>query len=118
MKTEKSQLIQGSIWSFVKISASLKVFGFWYAQFLLLALLGFDILQISLYLQSTITIRQCKNNDYDGLFSEYGLTYKILNNLSGLENQNQQRKNYLEFSQTSHIPKTDHDNPYFCTILQ
>ena len=25
-------------------------------------------------LQSTITILKCKNNDYGGLFSEYGLT--------------------------------------------
>ena len=29
--------------------------------------------------QSTMTIRQCKNNDY-GLFYEYGQSEKILNN--------------------------------------
>ena len=29
-----------------------------------------------------------KNIDFDGLFSEYGLTYKILNNFDALENQN------------------------------
>ena len=34
-----------------------------------------------------------KNNDY-GLFSEYGLAYKILNNFDALENQNWQRENY------------------------
>ena len=44
-------------------------------------------------LQSTITTRQCKNNEYVGLFSEYGLTYEILSNFGTLENQNQQREN-------------------------
>ena len=27
------------------------------------------------------------------------------------------RENYLEFFQTSHIPRTDHHNRYFCTAL-
>ena len=49
-------------------------------------------------------------------FSEYGLTYKILDNFDALENQNYQRKNYLEFCLTSHIPRKDHYNR-FCTIL-
>ena len=58
-------------------------------------------------IQSTMTVRQRKNDDYGGEFSEYGLTYKILNNFGALENQNQQRENYLEFCQTSHIPRKD-----------
>ena len=70
------------------------------------------------YLESTITIRQCKNNDYCGLLQEYCLTYKILNNVDALENQYQQRENYLEFCQTSHIPRKDHRNRYFCTLKQ
>ena len=31
---------------------------------------------------------QCKNDDFSGLFSEYGLTYKFLNNFDLVENQN------------------------------
>ena len=27
------------------------------------------------------------------------------------------RQKYLEFCQTSHIPRKDHHNRYFCTIL-
>ena len=50
------------------------------------------------------------------MFLEYGLTYKILINFDAPENQNLQRENYLEFCQTSHIARTDHDNRYFCTI--
>ena len=38
---------------------------------------------------------------------------KILDNFSALENQNLQRENYLEFCQTSHIPRTDQYNRYF-----
>ena len=71
---------------------------------------------MSFKVQSTITIRQCKNDDYSGLFLEYGLTYEIPNNFGALENQNQQRQNYLEFCQTSHIPRTD-QNRYFCTKI-
>ena len=31
---------------------------------------------------------QYYKNDFGGVFSEYGLTYKILNNFDALENQN------------------------------
>ena len=58
--------------------------------------------------QATFTIRQCKNNDFGGLFSEYGLTYKILNNFDALEKQYLQRENYFEFFKTSHISGKDH----------
>ena len=56
---------------------------------------------------STITIIQCRNNDNGGLFPEYSLTNKILNNFVALKNQTQQRENYFEFCQTSHIPRKD-----------
>ena len=49
------------------------------------------------------------------LFSEYGSTYKILNNFCVLENL--QRRHYLEFCETSQIPRKDHHYCHFCTIL-
>ena len=54
------------------------------------------------YLQSTITIRKCKNNDYGApWWSVLGIWLEILNNFEPLENQNLQRENYLEFCQTA-----------------
>ena len=43
----------------------------------------------------------------------YGYSDEILNDFHALEKWNWQLENYLEFCQTSHVPKTDHQNGYF-----
>ena len=60
--------------------------------------------------------RLLENNNYDGLFQEDGQSDKILDYFRALENQKLYRENYLEFLQTTHIPRIDHQNHYFHTI--
>ena len=61
------------------------------------------------------TRNQCKNNDKCGLFQKYGKYDKILNIFHALGFNFPVRQNYLEFCQTSHIPRTDHHNRSFCS---
>ena len=59
------------------------------------------------------TIRKSKNNDSGGLFSENALSYKTFNNFRAASSV---QKNCLEICRSSHIPRTDNQNCYFCTI--
>ena len=54
-----------------------------------------------------------KNNDFGGLFWEYGLFDKILNNFGALTFSFIVRENYLEFCQTGYTLRTDHPNRHF-----
>ena len=54
-----------------------------------------------------------QNNDFGGLFQEYGQSDKILNNFRDASFDFLVRKNYSEFYQTSHIPRKDHHNRHF-----